>query len=355
MKFVLNERLHGVLKILWYIRIVMKIIETPGCGELKKTCESFLKEWENDSDEIILTTSGSTGKSKTMKFKKQWLLNSAKMTGGYFQLKANQTALLCMSPEFVAGKMMIVRALMHNMNLLLAPVNANPLKNVTVEKIDFAAMVPLQIKTILKENPDKLKKIRQLIIGGAPLLQTEIKAVQNYDISVYETFGMTETLSHVALKAIKNNNNIFHGIGDVSFSSNKDCLVIHAPMLGQPALQTNDVIKLLTSQSFIWKGRADFVINSGGVKVHPEEVEKLLETLLPSDRFFVCGLKDKHLGEKVTLICEKDLVITPEELDQLFQSHPYWKPREIIYLSKIVKTANNKINRLATLKSIEIE
>lgn len=333
----------------------MKIIKTHGCEALKIACESFLKEWENDDDEIILKTSGSTGQPKKMIVKKQWLLNSAKMTGDFFKLQANQTALLCMSPEFVAGKMMILRALIHDMQLLLAPVNSNPLKHLTVEKIDFAAMVPLQVKTILKEEPDKLENIKQLIVGGAPLLQTEINALKDYDISVYETFGMTETLSHVALKPIHQNNNVFHALGDVSFSSKNNCLVIHAPTLGQPNLQTNDVVELLSSQSFIWKGRADFVINSGGVKIHPEEVEKMLETLLPSNRFFVFGVKDVQLGEKVTLICEKDLYIDKNQLDQLFQLHPYWKPRNIIYLPHIKRTANGKINRPDTIKSLNIE
>ncbi|MCC5923431.1 MAG: AMP-binding protein [Crocinitomicaceae bacterium] len=333
----------------------MKIIETHGCGALKNACESFLKEWENDNDEIMLKTSGSTGQPKRMIVKKKWLLNSVKMTGDFFKLQANKTALLCMSPEFVAGKMMILRALIHDMQLLLAPVNSNPLKHLTVEKIDFAAMVPLQIKTILKENPYKLENINQLIIGGAPLLQTEINALKDYDISVYETFGMTETLSHVALKPIHKNNNIFHALSEVTFSSKNSCLVIHAPTLGQPNLQTNDVVELLSNKSFIWKGRADFVINSGGVKIHPEEVEKMLETLLPSNRFFVFGAMDKQLGEKVTLICEKDLFIDQKQLDQLFQLHPYWKPKHIIYIPHITRTANGKINRPATIKSMNFE
>lgn len=333
----------------------MKILETIESGSLKDECNAFLREWENSSDEIILTTSGSTGVPKKLLVKKEWLMNSAQMTGYFFHLEADKTALLCMSPKYIGGKMMIIRALIHDMELLLAPVSSNPLKNWKNKKIDFAAMVPLQIKTILKENPEKLDFIQQLIIGGAPLQNKEITALNQFATSVYETFGMTETLSHVALKNIKDEKSVFEAIGDIKFSLVDNCLQIHAPMLGHPFLQTNDVVDLLTEKSFIWKGRADFVINSGGVKIHPEEVEQMLERILPSDCYFIYGIPDKRLGEKVVLILEEGIDFHSQKINSIFDHLPYWKPKEIIYSSKIIRTPNNKINRLATIKSLGFE
>ena len=313
--------------------------------------EEFLIQWKSSKSSITQHTSGSTGKPKRIEITKAMMKASAQMTGDFFQLSAGQRALLCISPKFIGGKMMIVRAECYNLELIATSVSSTPLINLT-QPIDFAAMVPLQVSETLKQHPEKLNLIKNLIIGGAPVSKELEIALQSTTCQAYSTYGMTETVSHIALKKLDNTNAPFIGIGQSSFSTKEDCLVISSPELGIKNLETNDVVLLENKHAFRWMGRSDFTINSGGIKIQPEEIEGKLAHLLPKGKFIISGLDDEKLGKKVILIAENELseIFDDEKVSKVLDR--FERPKQVYFVDNIRQTANGKIDRLATLKLI---
>jgi O-succinylbenzoic acid--CoA ligase len=303
----------------------------------------FLNEWFNDSKTIKTTTSGSTGKPKKIELKKSAMLKSAELTGSYFQLKKNQTALLCLPTRFIAGKMMLVRALFSELNLISIAPSRNPLKNINLE-IDFAAMTPMQVNTILTETPDKLNLIRILIIGGAPIEPALENKLKDFKTECYSTFGMTETITHIALRKL-NSLTHFEALPTISFEKTEaNCLIINAPHVSENKLVTNDKIELISTTSFIWLGRKDNIINSGGIKIQAEELEKKIAPLLPNNRFYVSTVKDEILGEMIILIIEADHTFNSNKLE--FKNfNKYSIPKKVYTIEKFKETETGKILR----------
>lgn len=312
----------------------------------------FINHWKSELDNFTLQTSGSTGNPKQIKVSRQSLIKSAKLTAKALDLKKGDTALLCMPIEFVAGKMMLVRALVLDLNLVVVKPSSNPLKDLSSETtIDFAAMTPMQVQQILKEPEtlSKLSQIKKLIIGGAPVsLQLE-NDLQQLPGEVYETYGMTETLTHVSLRRINGTqrSEYFEVLHGISISTdNRGCLNIHAPHLDNPNVITNDLVEIISPTQFRWLGRADNVINSGGIKFFPEQIEKKLENIIKS-RFIVIGLPDKKLGEKVVLVIEtstqKGYDTLPERIAKKLET--YERPRDIMFVEKFPETSTGKIIR----------
>jgi O-succinylbenzoic acid--CoA ligase len=311
---------------------------------------NFVKAWQSNDDWLEVSTSGSTGEPKMIRLDKNKMKASAKATVNFFNLQPNQTILLAMSTDYIAGRMMLVRALEHQLKIIVAPVVSNPLKYSIHHKVDFSAFVPMQINTILLDEISKsnYEKINQVIIGGAPIslqLEKQLQVLKNNN---YSTFGMTETISHIALKNISKKESFFTALPQVHFSVNKNNqLIIDAPyLLNQPIL-TKDVVKLLNSTQFIWKGRADFVINSGGVKLHPEVIEKKIESFLPHHRFYLASVNDEVLGSKLILKVEsisdyeiKKLVINLEHSLNKFEI-----PKQIINVNHFKTTKTGKVIR----------
>lgn len=315
----------------------------------------FLTKWNDHSNEIIQKTSGSTGTPKQIKIEKSKMKNSAKMTGAFFNLKSKQNCLLCMSPDYIGGKMMLIRALQFNLSLVFAPVNSNPIKELD-QTIDFAAMVPYQVAQILKENPDKLDLIETLIIGGAPISEELGKQLQQSKCKSFATFGMTETISHVALKDLKDPDSNFISLPGITFSTDSnDQLIIHAPSLGLKDLETNDVVNLISETEFEWLGRSDFVINSGGVKLHPEVIERKLAPIFNNESFFVFGKKDSSFGERVALITT--LEIDKTQLIERMQEYvdTYECPKLIYIVDAFIYTDSGKINRNKTIETLALD
>ncbi len=313
-------------------------LEDLNCDEAVLT---FLKEFSG-LESLPVNTSGSTGTPKSLLLQKKNMRASARATLKALNLKPGDKALLCLSAEYIAGKMMLVRWLEGELDLYLSSVTADPLKEIDGE-FDFSAMVPYQVKSSYEELP----RIKKLIIGGGPLdneLERELKKMPG---EIYHTYGMTETISHIALRRIngKLKSEFFKALPGVGFSlDNRDCLVIDAPSIGVKQLITNDIVELNDKHSFIWRGRYDNVVNSGGIKLQPEEIEKKIKNL--SQPFFVCGFPDKKWGEKLVLIIEGDKrsTVNFEELQ------PYQKPKEVFYLPYFVRTENGKIKRKETAK-----
>jgi len=306
----------------------------------------FLSELFDENSYINVYTSGSTGNPKSIIIPKTALLKSAEATGEFFKLPQKTTALHCLSSQFIAGKMMWVRALHLGWHLTLVVPNANPLKNKT-ESFDFAAMVPLQAQNSI----DQLHQIKKLIIGGASLSAEWEEKLRQTPNHIYQTYGMTETITHIAVKKL--GEKYYSCLPNVFISSDeRDCLVIELPYLSSQKIITNDLVKLVTKHSFEWLGRYDHIINSGGIKLIPEKIEEKLHPYIPVP-FFIAGLPDKNLGQKLILIIE----ITTQTLD--FQSifskaslSKYEIPKEIYKIDAMIQTQNNKINRIDTLSLI---
>ena len=303
----------------------------------------FISEWYSPNDEMSLQTSGSTGKPKSISVKKDWMKNSAQLTGNTFELKEGDTALLCMSMKYVAGKMMVVRALEIGLDLKVVEPSSSPLKDID-DQIDFAAMVPLQLENSIND----LNKVKTLIVGGGTVNWKLIKKLQNVSPQVFETYGMTETLTNVAIKPLNglNKSDLFQALDRIHFKINeRDCLVINAPMLSPESIVTNDIIELINDISFRWLGRFDNVINSGGVKIIPEVVEAKLASVIIDRRFYIVGETDNKLGEKVVLLVEGN------ETELSFQHlEKYERPKEIYFIPEFVETESGKVNRMGTFK-----
>ncbi|MDX1653070.1 MAG: AMP-binding protein [Brumimicrobium sp.] len=311
----------------------------------------FMESWNNNDDHITQKTSGSTGAPKTIPLSKEKMLASARMTGEFLGLNKCSNALLCISPSYIGGKMMIVRSGLYNLELTVGEVSSNPLLNAS-EHYDFAAMVPLQVETILNQNPEKLNLIRVLIIGGAPVSNDLANRLKKSTCRAFSTYGMTETLSHVALKDVKKDSEPFRAIGNTTFRTEHGKLIINCPELGIPELHTNDLVELIDEKSFFWKGRADFVINSGGIKLHPEQIEQKLHSLISPTPFIVGGLPDSKLGEKPVLILESENSgsLTIDSLRKVLEK--FEVPKAIIFTDKLSYTSSGKIDRRATVQKV---
>lgn len=309
----------------------------------------FLLEWFNSNSTIELTTSGSTGTPKPIHLQKEHMIASAEATAKYFGLYAKTTALLCMPAKFVAGKMMLVRAMHMGWKLDFVPPSQNPL--LANNEYDFVAMTPYQVHHSLVD----LHKAKIVLIGGGAVDADLHKQLQSSQSRAYASYGMTETCSHVALRPINGPNatEIYQATQNVHFSvDNRNCLVIDAPRVHKGVLTTNDVVELKSETSFEWKGRFDSVINSGGVKIHPEIVEQKLSPHL-SCNFFIGSLPDTILGNKVVLLIESEKSLPKEALQTAYQDlDKYEVPKEVFYLKNFLWTDTGKIKRQATLELI---
>ena len=328
-------------------------------GEVyEQQAAEFILEWLNDKNYILAHTSGSTGTPKEIKITKQHMINSAVATGKFFKLEEGTSALLCLSASYIAGKMMLVRAMVLGWKIDLTPPKANPLDHI-YKQYDFCAMVPLQLDNSL----NRLHLLKKLIVGGGVVSENLKKLIQGIKTKVFETYGMTETVSHIAARRInpkkkeKKEEKYFKALPNITLSTDqRNCLIIKAPQLNDNDVITNDVVDLKTYKKFLWKGRFDNVINSGGIKVFPETVETKLQSIL-SKRFFISSLKDDVLGEKLILIIESDFdeqikIESSIAIQNLTTLTKYEKPKEIYFLSKFIETPTGKIQRNKTLELI---
>jgi O-succinylbenzoic acid--CoA ligase len=317
----------------------------------------FLKSWFDTSDFIKVHTSGSTGKPKEIFLKKSFMVNSALATGKYFSLEENTNALLCLSADYIAGKMMLVRALILGWSLDVVKTNSNPLK--FVEKhYDFSAMVPLQLANSI---PD-LFKVRKLIVGGGVVSNNLKRKLNNISTEVYATYGMTETITHIAIKKLNyfsEKGNYFTLLPNVSISlDSRYCLVINAPLVSDGAVVTNDLVNIINENQFEWKGRYDSIINSGGIKLIPEQIEEILSKKI-EERFFVSSVVDEVLGEKLVLIVEREgVAIENKEGIETFleglELDKYQLPKIIYFMEKFMETETSKIHRNNTKQLLKL-
>lgn len=351
------------------------------------TLEDFFSEWNNDSDRVLVHTSGSTGKPKPMMVEKKRMLNSARITCDFLGLKPGDSALLCMSLDYIAGKMVVVRSIERHLHLISVSPSGHPLKDIDLKgvngkdvngEITFAAMVPMQVYNTLQvpEERERLTHIRHLIIGGGAIdasLEKELQALPG-NIAIWSTYGMTETLSHIALRRINGDeaSEWYQPFDSVKISQTEEgCLVIDAPLVCAETLVTNDIVEI---ESYIYnkvenhnkvektrfriKGRKDNVICSGGIKIQIEEVEEFLKPHLEKP-FMLAKKKDEKFGEIAVLLTEdEDLKKVEATIRRLLsgksddsnkssesESHKYWIPREYLHVDHLPLTETGKPKR----------
>lgn len=310
----------------------------------------FMAEWMDTKSTIKIKTSGSTGIPKEIQIEKSKMLESAAATAKFFNFKEHQTALLCLPMSYIAGKMMVVRALLNKLNLICIAPDRTPLLQISQNtEIDFAPLTPMQL-----ESTSDTRFVKTILLGGGPVNPAEEERFQSLQSEIYHGYGMTETLSHVAIRKIngKDKSEKYEGLQGVNFELDaRGCLVIHVPFLKNPVV-TNDLVTLIDATTFLWKGRIDNVINSGGIKLFPEEIEKKIFPFIP-ERFFVASIPDEILGEKGCLFIEGKSYSENKlkSLKSILEKYlnRYEKPKCIYFIECFLTTESGKVKRRATV------
>ena len=308
----------------------------------------FLNEWFDASPIITVHTSGSTGVPKELVVRKDRMMQSARLTCEFLNLQAGDTALLCMNLRYIGAMMMVVRSLVAGLNLVVRPASGHPLSDVEVP-LKFAAMVPLQVYNTLRV-PAERKRLEHtdiLIIGGGAVddsLEAELKTIP---IAAYSTYGMTETLSHIALRRLNGEaaSKCYYPFPSVELSlSAENTLIVKAPLICDDVLQTNDIACLCSDGGFTIAGRKDNVINSGGIKIQAEEMENRLQPFIPVP-FAVTAVPDPCLGQALTLLIagKPDIKELENKLQAVLET--YYRPKHIFITELIPQTENGKIDR----------
>ncbi|WP_264553973.1 AMP-binding protein [Flavobacterium sp. N2038] len=301
----------------------------------------FFLDWFDHKDYIEMTTSGTTGLPKLVRLEKKAMIQSALATGDFFGLEPGNKALLCLPTQFIAGKMMLVRSLILGLELDVVVPSTEPLAY-NNKQYDFVAMVPLQVQNSI----EKLGNIKKLIIGGAKIDSALEEKLLPLKTDIYETYGMTETITHIAAKKV--GVKAFSILPNVKIQKDdRGCLVIYVSSISDEPIVTNDLIDLVNENQFTFLGRIDNVINSGGVKLIPEQIEaKLIGKI--TNRFFVTGVPDTVLGEKLILVIEGEKQdFAPDFFDVLGK---FEKPKEIVFVPKFKENENGKLLRKPSLQ-----
>ena len=323
--------------------------------DFEKNALAFIREWFSVSDTVKVQTSGSTGTPKIFHIKKEKMRNSAKMTCDILELQRGDSALLCLPVEYISGKMMVVRAIERELVLTVKTPSAAPLEDLN-EEINFCALSPLQVENSLQ----KLHFFQNIIIGGAAVSETlknkihsALKSSEGQNTpKIFETYGMSETLSHIALKEIFPVAEAFFSVlpGVQISNDDRNCLQIFAPNLNSELLTTNDLVEIKNENQFRFLGIIDHVINSGGLKIYPEELEALVKKILPQELIFL-GIPDETLGQKLVLVIEGAADETQKLLLKTvnFPTKNH-QPKETIFLQEFPRIPNGKIDRQKLLQ-----
>lgn len=305
---------------------------------------NFLKKWNDNNSTICINTSGTTNKKKFFYVKKIYLINSIYMTKKFLNLKSDGKSLLCLSIDFIAAKMLLIRSLILKWNVFCVLPSSNPLNKIN-DIFDLTSMVPMQLYNSLNYE----KKIKNILIGGGVISKKLQKKIQKSLINCYYSFGMTETLGHIAFKKLNgfNKDKYFMPLKNIKLNINKKgCLTIFAPkLMNPPFLETNDLVKIYKNGGFIWIGRYDNIINTGGIKIIPEIYEEKLKKYIDLP-FFIAGINDDYLGEKVSLFIEGNEKKIPKNL---FLYKKFFL-KNIFFINKFLRTTSGKIKRKKTVK-----
>ena len=323
----------------------------------------FCEYWLAGQQEFILKTSGSTGEPKPIILTRFQMEASARLTGKIFQLKPYDKALVCLNVNYIAGIMMLVRGMVLGLELTIIEPNSNPLENLANQDFDFAAFVPLQLQKMLENESqiENLNKMKAIIVGGAAVNEVLEKEIQQLEVPVYSTYGMTETVSHIAIRRLNgvNRSNNFSVLEGVKIGiDSRNCLNIIADASNNELIQTNDIVEIINENEFKLIGRFDNIINSGGVKIQLEKVEKIFEEFITEKRFFDFGIDDEKLGQKLILVVETDYlannnkdILIKKAQDKVAK---YEIPKQIFTINSFSETPTGKIDKKATINRLNL-
>lgn len=340
----MNLRVNGVLLNESQMRDRSLLLSIEGCDA---AFADFMLAWWSDSAFVLGQTSGSTGEPKRIELSKRSMRESAKRTNAFFGLNPGDSLLMCLSANYIAGKMMVVRAIVGGLDLYVQPASSMP----RLERpYDLVSMVPLQVHSLMEsgEGEKSLSHVKHLLVGGSQLMKDELDWLTSLPLKSYISYGMTETVSHVALSELpKCGAPLYRALPDVRFSTDdRGCLVIQADYLKGSPFVTNDVVELLSECSFHWLGRWDNVINTGGVKVFPEKMEKKIEVLMDQPFYFV-GEADPKFGERVVLKIESEPFDTVSLLaDMKKYLSPYEMPKQVCFVPQFQRLPSGKLKRM---------
>ena len=333
--------------------------QIPDLGLKKETAQEiigFLDEWyDNKRQSVTVSTSGSTGQAKIIQLSKKTMNLSAIKTQKYFNYSNGDVAVLCMPVKYIAGKMMLVRAIISGLKLIIQDPSSDPLKEINTD-VDFIAMTPHQMNVSILNSSHKFRYLKKILLGGAPVSPFLRNKINLINSECFLSYGMTETASHVAIQKFNSIDQAayFKSLEGISFGVNENnCLLIHADHLDEE-IQTNDIVELIDASTFIWKGRVDNIINSGGIKISPELVEERLSELI-SGNFIITSISDKLLGQKMVLLIEAETNNMQSQdislLNRIKSSFPNEiNPVSMICLPQFIYSETGKILREETCK-----
>lgn len=274
-------------------------------ASLKKEMEHFVNEWNENKEEFIVKTSGSTGIPKEIKLSRNQLIASAKRTNSFFNLNENSHTFNCLPFESIAGKMQVVRALVGDFKLTVVEPSRNPFKQLDEnENFDFIPLSPIQLYELVQTKDLKQFENTRFLLGGS-ILSSDLKhQFLASNLSIFQGYGMTETVSHIALKRLEDP--FYQLLEGVSIDSSEDKTIIFDKILTIENLAVTDVLNFNSENEFEFIGRRDFAINSGGIKIHPEPIEAFIHKILQIELVFI-GIKDLKYGEICVCVCENML------------------------------------------------
>ena len=321
-------KLHGVS---YTANAIMKYLKE------KKDYYNFLKSWFDDKDYVLTNTSGSTGKPKEIRLKKSDLIESSKLTARYFDLKVGDKIINCLPIKYIAGKMMLVRSLVLGLDLYVFPVSSSPISDLK-NNYELIAFTPMQ----LENSIPFIEKIKKVLVGGSPVQDSLKDKILNSKSIIYETYGMTETITHIAARNLSIGEKEFTTFPGIEIGEKDNCLFIKPNHLTIEMVQTNDVVEITNKNQFLIIGRRDFIINSGGVKLNPEAIEKKLSKYISAD-FIVSSIDHCKFGEVVALVFKKNI---PDDYNKAFTHlSKYEIPKEVLAIDNFPEN-NGKINRV---------
>ena len=319
----------------------------PAESEFEQLVFDFCQFWRSGAKSFLFHSSGSTGDPKPIHLSREQLYSSAIMTGEWLQLKNGDVALVSLSPSYIAGAMVIIRALVYDLSLILVEPCQNPLLQIPPTPIHLASFVPTQWSTILDSDVDLnlyFKEAKGILLGGASVPDS---LRRDFGFPVYETYGMTETVSHIAFRTLSQSE--FQILPGVQIAENEEnCLLICAPMTENRWIETRDVVEILAPGHFKLKGRLDRIINSSGVKIQPEKIEEVYRSIIDAP-LFVAGIPDEFWGQKVVLFVEASQMPLYDEKVVQDRLKTYEFPKQVVCLPTFIKTPSAKIDTLKTV------
>ncbi len=315
--------------------------------------ETFFQLLVKNNGSLEVKTSGTTGIPKTMRIGREDLVQSARLTAETFGLQENDRVLHCVPSNFIAGKMMLVRAMALGLDMHIMNPRGSVLGNLNTEdRFRFAAMIPVQLHRAIQEERERVERqFEMILLGGGPVSMALAEDVRELNVQVFQGYGSTETVTHVAMRRLNGptRSDRYHAIGKVHFGQDdRGCLIVYTPHLSTRAHITNDLVDLVDEHTFRWRGRFDNVILTGGKKVFPEQLEERTGGLLPYPHFFM-PIPDDRLGQAIALVIEtqeEDPNVVNEVIEILTRVlDPHEMPRRISATRMIQRTKTGKMIR----------